>query len=174
MILRIFRDSYNKKSFLRNFSVLTISNIIVNILGLFINVYLARTLKPALYGEYGVILTTAGIFYTLSSLGLQQIVIRSIARNQENSKYYFQISLIARITGILLAIVIFVIYINLIDKEYSLLLYLFMILYIITMSCWDAFQNVAFGMQRMEYTGYINVIASTILLIIYLVLPKSF
>lgn len=174
MIHRIFKESYNKQSFLRNFSVLTMSNIIVNVLGLFINVYLARTLKPTLYGEYGVILTTAGIFYTLSSLGLQQIVIRSIARNQDNSKYYFQISLIARITGMLLAIVIFVIYSSIIDKEYSFLLYVLILLYMITMSGWDAFQNVAFGMQRMEYTGYINVIASTILLIIYLVLPKEF
>ncbi len=165
---------HKSTSFLKNFSVLTLSNIIVNILGLFINIYLARTLKPVHYGDYGVIITTMSIFYTISSLGLQQIVIRSIARNQNNSKFYLHISIIARIIGLITSTVILVFYSTYINKEYSFLVLILMVLYMITMSGWDAFQNVAFGMQRMEFTGYINVVASGLILSAYLLLPVKY
>lgn len=160
-----------KNSFLKNFSVLTVSNIIVNILGLFINVYLARKLTPDVYGEYGVLITTVNIFYTISSLGLQQIVIRSIARDQNNSRLYFHISFIARILGLIFSIILFLIYSIYLKPEFTPLILTMMILYMISLSIWDAYQNLAFGLQRMEYTGYINVLASAATLILYLLYP---
>ena len=41
------------------------------------------------------------------------------------------------------------------------------------LTLWDGIQNVAFGMQRMEYTGYINVGGTALLFLIYFILPNE-
>ena len=162
----------NKQGLLRNISILTACNLVVNFINLFTSMYLARILHPKFYGEYGVLISYSAILLTLSSFGVQQGVIRSIAQNQENSFFYFKVSLIVRTIGFCLILVLFSLYATVIE-EISPIFIVLILLYTMFSSLWDAVQNVAFGMQRMEYTGYINIFASFIILCIYLVLPRG-
>jgi O-antigen/teichoic acid export membrane protein len=52
----------------------------------FIPVYLARMASAELLGQYATIVTLAGLFSTLARFGLPSLLIREIARRQENSE----------------------------------------------------------------------------------------
>lgn len=163
----------NKEGFFHNISILLFCNVAVNVIGLFTNMYIARTLQPEGYGEYGVVISWASILQIVSSLGIQQVAIRSIAQNRDASRYYFRISMIARFLGFAATCMLFGIYYKLfIDKPIFILLVI--LAQTLMTSVWDGIQNVAFGMQRMEYTGYINVIGQALLLGVYILLPHDY
>lgn len=162
----------NKQGLLRNISILTACNLVLNCINVITNMYLARVLHPTFYGKYGVLISYSIILTTLSSLGIQQVAIRNIAQHQENSFFYFKVSMIARTIGFCLMLVLFSLYATLFE-EFSPLFIVLILFYTLFSSLWDGVQNVAFGMQRMEYTGYINILASILILCIYAVLPRS-
>ncbi len=162
----------DKQGFFRNFSVLVVCNLLVNVINLFTNMYLARQLGPELYGQYGVLITWSTLIQTVASLGVQQVAIRAIARDQSNSKYYFKLSMIARSIGFISIVPWFVLYFFF-HEHYDAFFIVAIVLNALMLFLWYSFQNVAFGMQRMEYTGYINVVGAAVLLLTYLVLPSK-
>lgn len=166
-------NKIKEKGLVRNFSVLVVCNFGVHLANLLINMLLARMLGPNDFGIYGIIITWATIIQTIASLGIQQVTIRHIAKERQKSYHYFKISLISRIIGYLCTISCFCIY-SYICTEYSILFILFAILYSISLFMWDSIQNVAFGLQRMESTGYINLAGSFLLLLIYVCIPTQF
>ncbi len=166
-------DKIKENGLVRNFSVLVVCNFGVHLANLLINMLLARKLGPNDFGTYGIIITWASIIQTIASLGIQQVTIRHIAREKQKSHFYFKISLISRIFGYLCTIICFFIY-NYLFTGYSFLFVLLAILYSISLFVWDSIQNVAFGLQRMESTGYINVAGSFILFLLYVCIPADF
>ncbi len=84
--------------------------------------YLARELGPNGFGEYGVFITWAAIIQSVSSLGIQQVTIRNIARDNENSNFHFVISLSARLIGFIFTIALFTVYVF-IAKEVTPIFY---------------------------------------------------
>lgn len=169
----MLREKFKKGSFFRNFAVLISGEALAHAFNMVINIILARKLAPESYGLYTLLLTYVTMFFTFSTLGLRRIVIRCIARDQGNSKKYFVISIIVRFYGIILASIAFFIY-NLINPVFDDNYFVLMILAgIFLQSYWEGFQNVAFGMERMETTSYINVGMALILLLTYLGIGKS-
>lgn len=169
----MLREKFKKGSFFRNFAVLMSGEALAHAFNMVINIILARKLAPESYGLYALFLTYVTLFFTFSTLGLRRIVIRCIARDQNNSKKYFFVSLIIRFYGVILASLAFVIY-NQINPVFDDKFFVLMILAgIFLQSYWEGFQNVAFGMERMETTSYINVGMALILLLTYLCIDKS-
>lgn len=172
MALSIKDKLFRKESFFHNISILFVCNILVNIVGLFINMYLARVLKPEGYGEYGLVLSWGNILLVFSSLGIQQVAIRSIAQHQDKSAFYFWTSFVARLIGYAAVAILFSIYFaTFIDKP--ILVLLIILLYTFVLTAWDGIQNLAFGMQRMGFTGYINLFGQLSLFVLYIIIPKS-
>lgn len=166
--------SYIRESlFLRNFSVLTLGESVSHVINMLTNIYLARLLEPVFYGEYTLLITYISIFYTVSALGLRQIVIRTIARNQNNSRIVFYYSVLLRLYGYVLGIIVLFVYNWISPLGMSDFLIAALLLGVFAQSFWDALQNVAFGMQRMEWTSIINVTGSICILLTYIVLPTS-
>ena len=64
----------DKQGFVRNFSLLTISNMLASAVNLLVNMYLARSVSIEVYGQYGILISWSNILLVISSLGLQQIV----------------------------------------------------------------------------------------------------
>ena len=161
------------KSPIWNFSVLAVGEVLSHLATMVINIVLARKLAPALFGEYTLIITYLAIFTTISSLGVRQVIIRSIARHQENSLFFFRISLYLRFWGFLFAVSVYAFYVYVADKNFATSISVILLAGVFSNSLWDALQNVAFGMQRMEWTSIINVTGNLILMSFYLLLPNS-
>lgn len=167
-------EKFPKKSFIRNFSVLLSTNLLVSLIGMITSIYIARILSPIHYGEYAVIISIIGMFQVLASLGLPSTVTRAIARNQHQSKPIFRASMWAYSGGFLIAsffLLIYVLFANAINSESLVVL---MILSLLSQSLWNLFENVAFGMQRMEYSGFINLILTSLLFLVYLIIPSKY
>lgn len=170
----MLKQKFRKGGFFRNFTVLMSGEAVSHAFNMVINIILARKLAPESYGLYALFLTYITMFFTFSTFGLRRIVIRCIARDQDNSKRYFVISLIIRFYGVILASLAFVVYnkINpVFDDNFMVLMILAGVFF---QSYWEGFQNVAFGMERMETTSYINVGMSLILMLSYLCIDSSF
>lgn len=169
----MFNQKFKKGSFFRNFTVLMSGEALAHAFNMVINIIIARKLAPDSYGLYALFLTYVTLFFTFSTFGLRRIVIRCIARDQKSSKKYFVISLILRFYGVILSSIGFIVYnkINpVFDDNYIVLMIL---AGVFLQSYWEGFQNVAFGMERMETTSYINVGMSFILLLTYLCMDSS-
>ena len=161
----------DKRGFTRNFLALSSSSFLLHFVNMFTNMYLARSLGPDEFGFYGVIITWGSILQAVASLGIDQVVTRSVARNQENSRCFFRLSIIVRLIGLVFTSILFVSYI-LYTNEINLVFVALIIINTIAATIWSTIQCIAFGMRRMESTGYINVVGATILLLIYLLLPS--
>lgn len=161
-------------SFKKNFSILTMGELCARAIGMFTNIILARYLAPEGYGQYTLVLTYVAILYSLSCLGVNQLTIRYVARNQNNSSYYLKLSLLFRGVGFILSAVGFSLYTFFSKMNFDDSFIFFVILASVFLeNIWMAFQNVAFGMQRMEWNSIINVLFAAINLCIYLILPSQ-
>lgn len=161
-------------SFKKNFSILTMGELCARAIGMFTNIILARYLAPEGYGQYTLVLTYVAILYSLSCLGVNQLTIRYIARNQNDSCFYLKLSLLFRGVGFILSAVGF--YIYAIFSKVSFddnIIFCVILASVFLENIWMAFQNVAFGMQRMEWNSIINVLFAAINLCIYLILPSQ-
>ena len=90
-------------SFLKNFSYLIAGSVLGRALNMVTNIILARWLEPNGYGEYSLVLTYIALFSAISSLGMQFIINKYVARNQENSKKYLLICFFWRAIGCVIA-----------------------------------------------------------------------
>lgn len=161
----------DKRGFARNFLALSSSSFLLHFVNFFTNMYLARTLGPNGFGFYGVIITWSSILLAVAGLGVDQVTTRAVARNQNDSLFHFKQALLIRLAGLVLTSLSFIIY-CFYTKDLSFLIVVLVIINTLLSTIWNNIQSVAFGMRRMESTGYINVIGSVVLLLVYFILPS--
>jgi O-antigen/teichoic acid export membrane protein len=160
----------------KNFSVLTATNIFVQILSILSSIRLARLLHPQGYGLFNLLLVQAGIFSIIAAYGLKLVIIRYVARNKSDSRHVFHVSNKIRLVTTIFAILCLLAY-NFFNRQIShAYLFLFLIsLYIIFQSFWDSIESVAFGNEQMQASGYINGIFTVIWIIaVYTIPTESF
>lgn len=159
--------------FLRNFSLLTVGNFGSRFISMVTNIIVARFLAPERYGEYSLVLTYMSMFYFVASLGLNQLVTRSVARDKDNSDFYFRLSMLLRLLGFAVSILAFYGYALVTGKDFSTFIILSILGGVFLESIWEGQQNVAFGMQRMEWNTIVGIGSSFLILIVYLCLPRT-
>ena len=158
----------------KNFSVLTGTNIVIQFLSVLSSIRLARLLQPDGYGLYNLLMVQSSIFSIIAFFGLSLVIIRYVARNKSESKYIFNVSNKIRIVSTLLAILCLLIYNILISKDSLTPLLIFLISsLVIFQSFWDSIQSIAFGNERMESAGYINLICTVFWVISVYTIPKA-
>jgi O-antigen/teichoic acid export membrane protein len=160
---------------IKNFSVLTFTNILIQLLSIFTSIRLARLLQPSGYGLYNLMLVQGSLFSIIAAFGLHMVIIRYVARHKQDSEYVFRISNQIRFVTTLCSIVILLIY-NLFINKVPVAPFFLIILafYIIFLTFWDSVQNIAFGSEKMESAGYINLLFTCIWVIAVYVIPKEF
>ena len=167
---------FEHTTILKNFSILTTGGALSQVLGILVNILLARYLAPEQFGEYTLILTYITIFYTIASLGLNQVIIRTIARNQDNSRTVLQFSIRWRLIGFFFSLLAVLIYFlfkhDTLNFSYDVLLGL--LVGVFACSFWDAFQNVAFGMQKVVSNSVVNVFGNMVNLLLVVMVPMRF
>ena len=146
---------------IRNFSVLTGTNILIQLFGIISSIRMARQLEPEGYGLLNLVYTQAALFSIIATFGLRLVVIRNIARKKSTAGHYYTMMNRLRLFTILIAIVIAISY-NFLASEKSLsaFLQIAVLISIIIVTTWDSIETVAFGLEKMESSGIINLIFS--------------
>jgi O-antigen/teichoic acid export membrane protein len=158
---------------LKNFSVLTISNVFTQFLFIFSSIKIARSLDPRLFGNYNLLQLHMSIFAVIASFGLRNIIIRSVARNKTVVKRVYAISVILRVIGFLVATVLFCIFYFL-NRQYDTILFLLVIQCILTTIFFDLFESIAFGLEKMEFSGVINMLSTLLWVVTIILIPKKY
>lgn len=158
--------------FLKNFSYLIAGNITSRAINMVTNVIVARWLEPAGYGLYSLVLTYVSLYSAISSLGLQYIINKLVARNQDNSRKFFYICLVLRCIGYLIAVVVFL-FSDIASFHLDTIILYAVLIGIFCDSLWGGLQSIAFGMQRMEWNSIIDVSTAALTLFTYILLQLS-
>lgn len=161
-----------ENTFFKNFSVLTLSSVLTQFLGMVIGIKIARVLSPYNFGVYNLLQLHVTIFSVVGTLGISRIIIRNIARDKMNINGLLRNSLLLRLAGSGLAVFIFGIYYYFFNT-YDILLFILVISGITMTICFDYFNSLAFGLEKMEFSGFVNLSSTVCWLIVIFLLPDA-
>ncbi|MGE5432800.1 MAG: oligosaccharide flippase family protein [Syntrophomonadaceae bacterium] len=161
------------KKFLQNWSLLTVSNFVYQGLLFLSFVRIARLLKPELYGQFTIILTATSIAQVFSSLGLQKIVIREIARDHSKSLKVAKLSIVPIALATLLSGLFLVFYLVKIESFSDFSLLLLAAILFVALTVWNYAEPIAFGKQQMEISAYLNALSSIVFTASIFLLPSE-
>jgi O-antigen/teichoic acid export membrane protein len=152
-----------KNKIIKNFSILTGTNILSQVLSIFSSIRLARQLQPEGFGVYNFIAVQASIFSIVACYGLRVVIIRQIARNNNDARKVFVLSCHIRLVTTSLAIILLFFY-NLAYGQESLSaqLVIAVMALIVFQTSWDTIESIFFGFEKMETSGIINLIFTSI------------
>ena len=99
-----------KNKVFKNFSYLIFGNIFSQIAGVFALIKIANIFSPNDYGIFTFMLVQSQLLIAIGDLGIQKIVVRTIARNPEKTKELLSIGLILKTAAVLLLAILYFIY----------------------------------------------------------------
>lgn len=153
----------------KNVSVLGISSIATSLLGFFLLIYIARYLGEVEYGKYCFALSFTALFMIFSNIGINNLIIREIARNKEQISEYLTNVLLIRFLLSFLAFGLVVISINLLNypRDITYAVYFFGIYNILS---WLelTFRSIFQAFEKLEYDAIVLIVGKIILLILSL------
>ena len=164
-----------KNKVIKNFSILTSTNLLIQILSILSSIRLARQLQPEGYGMFNLVVLQSTIFSIIAAYGLRIVVIRHIARNREDARKVFNVSNQIRLISTAIAIIIAFCY-NLFLKEQALssLLTVALLSLIIFQTFWDTIESIFFGYEKMETSGILNLIFTSIWIAEIYIIPNNY
>lgn len=165
-VLSLLTKQNNTGKVARNTLYLTVSEIVLKIVGILWIIFLARAFSVATYGEYNFITAYIAIFSFLPDFGVGLIVIREIARDPKHAPEYIGNSFI--LNGILALVTFIVIAASGVVFGVSGSLYPLLIISAITLLL-STLRSVAIfyfdGTEKMQYSAILNTL-NTILLVV--------
>ena len=96
----------------RNFSYLTLGSLLSQLIGVFTIIKITRLFSPYSYGVYTFILSQGTLLFTIANLGITNIVIRTIARDNLRTNDILFNGAIIKFFSVLLLTVLYIYYNN--------------------------------------------------------------
>ncbi|TAK95437.1 flippase, partial [Patescibacteria group bacterium] len=97
---------------LRNFSTLTLAQILNLAVTFFVSIVVIRYLGAAGYGEYSLVITVVALFSFTVDLGLSQLVIREVSQRREDAATYLSNFLFVQSLIAVVVYLVLVLYVN--------------------------------------------------------------
>lgn len=172
-IKKIF-DVFRKSVFIKNFSALAVSNILVAVLTMVSSIKIARCLEPSGYGLYNIILIQASFWGIFSAFGLRLVIIRTISRQTELSRYLFHKSLKIKIIPTFISIIAAILY-NVItpNSHFNVILIVLLISQLVFTTVWDSIESIFMGNQKMQAPGFISLFFTALWVAIVYIIPAA-
>ena len=144
----------------KNTGVLFAADIITKILSLILLIYIARYLGDVIFGKYSFALVFTGLFGVLTNLGMNELIIREVARDKTKASKYLGNVAIIRVILSIIALVLVIIAINLMNypEDTTTAVYIFAF-YTILLSLGAIFRVTFRAFERMEYEALINILS---------------
>lgn len=157
---------------LRNLVSLVSGFFVVRVVSFLSTLYITRSLGPAEFGVFSFGLTLSFIFNVCTNLGLDDYIVREVARDQHNAAGLISDALVLRLIALGLGLLV-TLGLTLTQPEH-LWLFLFLAIYSVMHSCLLLICSVFRGIERMEFqslllTGEILLIAAGAALAVWLV-----
>lgn len=154
--------------------MITVSNILSQILGMVATIRIARTLAPTGFGYFGVMQVNAAVGVVLAGIGLSHVVTRECARYPEKSRSLFYSSAILKSLFVLPVGIFLIIYSTYISHNLPLSLSTVSVVLLYSMLLWQLLESLSFGHERMEFSAALTIIGSLLWVVFAWSVPKSF
>lgn len=147
----------------KNTTVLFIAYVITAILGLVLTIYIARILGDVAFGKYSFAIVFTALFVILSNLGMNELLIREVARDKSKADKYLGNIVIIRLILSVIVFALIVIVINLMNypADTITIVYLFGAYALIT-SLAAIFRVTFRAFESMEWEALINILVKII------------
>ena len=152
------------KSIYRNLLFLSGGEIISKILQFILMVYAARLLDQASFGKFSFALSLSFIAIITADLGINQLLIREIARDKNNANKYFINAFVVKLIFALITYIFIILLLNGLNypKDTRYVVYLIWIFTIIS-TFTDLFYSIFRAFERMFYDSLIKTLRMLIL-----------
>ncbi len=145
----------------KNTAILSISNIVVLIMGLMYSVYTARYLGPECYGVIAFALAFTSIFGVFTDLGLNTLTVREVARNKVLAEKYFGNLLLMKSILAVFALVIITVAINLMGQDKNTIEVVYLISFSVIIGSFTGIFNSLFqAFERIELVSIGSILSS--------------
>ena len=133
------------------------------LLGMIISIWLAHYLGDTVFGRYVFIITIVGFARIASNFGMDQVLIRAVAKDRERSNIYLGSGLISRFGIFILGFIPLLIFIALIDKPPDLEMGMVIgYLAVVFISMNQTFDNVFNGFERFGFPAAMQLAAKIV------------
>ena len=153
-----------------NFSTLTVSNILSQLLIVIVVFKVTILFSPDKYGIYTFLIIQGQLIMTLGDVGMRNIIIRSVARNPRRIKSLFNTGVSVKLLSIVIFTVFYFIY-NLLFGSLSNIQIVLLYSFALFSSINNLIESFFFGMQKMIFPAVANIAFNVIWLILILIWP---
>jgi O-antigen/teichoic acid export membrane protein len=157
----------------KNFSYLTLGTAISQVLSLLAVLKITKILLPDDYGLYTFIIAQGALLLTIADLGVQTIIVRSIAREPEKTNDLVVNGILLRTLALILVGILYVGY-NYFLGNLSILELSLVFLFSLISCVGKLFEIVYIGNQKMLPPSIINLVYGFIWFALVFLLPSSF
>jgi O-antigen/teichoic acid export membrane protein len=148
--------SLTQSRFARNWSLLMVSNLGGQVLGMLAMIRIARVLAPEGYGQYNVVQTTASIAAVLTGLGLRNVIIREVARRPGESASILYTSVALRALALAIVGVGLLIRSAATSQALPIAFAAVAVGLLAGLTIWELAETIVFGHERMELAARVN------------------
>lgn len=151
---------------LKNVSAAFFGDIFVKFSGMAAAIILARYLGPEDYGKYSLVISFAFIFVVFSDFGLNDLIIRDVAKDHASAPQYFISSLIGKTILSCLSMVFLILFVHLMGYSEEIILYTIVFsVSILFIALTNSVSSIFKAVERMEFVLLIAIVSSTALLV---------
>ena len=169
---KLFRKILNNKVF-RNFSYLTIGSAVSQLIGLLTIIKITRIFAPADYGIFTFMLVQGQLLITIGDLGIRNIIIRTIARDNQQTNDLIYNGIKIRVLSAFALTLIYMVYnhyLGNLNTVQILLISSFTLINIIT----NLFESAFMGYQKMLSPSILSIVISALWFVSLYTLPLSY
>lgn len=106
-----------RSKILKNSSYLIIAQVITKVIAFFYTIFIAKSLGVEQFGLFIVALSYFSLFASITDFGIARFLIREIAKDEKNIGQLLYNTLILRLTGLLLLLILFSVFLFLFDPD---------------------------------------------------------
>ncbi len=161
-----------KNRVFKNFSYLTIGGILSQLLAVFVVYKLTYILDPENYGVFTFMFIQAQMIMTLSDLGIKNILIRTISRENDKLQICFKSGFVIKILFSFLFMIIYFLY-NSIYGNLTTIEVVLVCLISLLFSVNSLFESIFFGLEKMIYPTLINLSYNIIIFILVYIVGEQ-
>jgi len=161
-----------KSNYLKNWGLLTLTEVIGQVLSLIIVLKITRILSIEDYGLYVFIISLANFWSVFSFLGMKNIIVRRIATLECSIGELLSSVLLLRILSSVFVFIILFLYIYFLTDKYSYQIIIYTSLLILLNNIFDILSSFALGKNEIKFIAFSNLIYYILWFTIIILLPR--
>jgi O-antigen/teichoic acid export membrane protein len=147
----------------KNIIAILTGDIISKMLGVATTIFLARYLGPEDYGKYCSVLSYVYVFIVIADFGLNDLIIRDIARNHSLASQYLAASIVIKIGFSFICVIMLMMSVYILGYSHEMIIYMAVLsLTIIFITFCNSLSSICRAFEQMQYSSLLIIINSAL------------